>query len=300
MKLSSFILFLPPLLGFSVAWETDQRCLRRTLEGGDAMFLPQDISTMDTNSESVAVSDMTPNLRGTEDRHRYLQSSSTFMLKMYWQQGYCWQEEWIERKWCMSCIGSSCEEGEMLDIEACDSTRATQHFRYRAIAGTGGGQLRTATKSLCLDRVSHSQYILTQCRRTNLESQILVGIKTDGSRFELTPMGSSGQCIVNNNHHPTPGERLFSTSCSTAHDSHTSFWMSYNESSSVTSDSTQPLKALSMRNPECSTSQPCGRCEGDCDMDEECQGNLQCKQRWNTEAVPGCSGTGVSGKDYCY
>jgi hypothetical protein len=45
---------------------------------------------------------------------------------------------------------------------------------------------------------------------------------------------------------------------------------------------------------------PLGECEGDCDTDEECGDGLLCFERDGTEAVPGCSGTGVSGKDYCF
>lgn len=36
-----------------------------------------------------------------------------------------------------------------------------------------------------------------------------------------------------------------------------------------------------------------------CDKDNQCQPGLICKQRGGTEAVPGCSGSGVSGSDYC-
>jgi len=37
-----------------------------------------------------------------------------------------------------------------------------------------------------------------------------------------------------------------------------------------------------------------------CDNDSQCQFPLKCMQRGGIEAVPGCSGEGVSGKDYCY
>jgi hypothetical protein len=40
-------------------------------------------------------------------------------------------------------------------------------------------------------------------------------------------------------------------------------------------------------------------CQGDCDSDAECEGNLKCAQRSGLEEVPGCKGQGVSGKDYC-
>lgn len=46
---------------------------------------------------------------------------------------------------------------------------------------------------------------------------------------------------------------------------------------------------------------PLGLCEGDCDNDSECLGNLSCFQRDGTEPVPGCAGVGGSpGNDYCY
>ena len=40
-------------------------------------------------------------------------------------------------------------------------------------------------------------------------------------------------------------------------------------------------------------------CEGDCDDDSECEGNLICWQRDSTEVVPGCGTGGVSDTDYC-
>ena len=46
------------------------------------------------------------------------------------------------------------------------------------------------------------------------------------------------------------------------------------------------------------------RCGGDCDYDTDkhngCKGFLKCKQRNGYERVPGCSGNGRSGFDYCY
>jgi len=41
-------------------------------------------------------------------------------------------------------------------------------------------------------------------------------------------------------------------------------------------------------------------CEGDCDNDSQCEVGLKCFQRTTFQAVPGCSGEGSSGKDYCY
>jgi len=49
-----------------------------------------------------------------------------------------------------------------------------------------------------------------------------------------------------------------------------------------------------------SEGQPLGKCEGDCVSDSDCQIGLVCMQRNDNEPVPGCGGTPVSGKGYCY
>lgn len=43
-----------------------------------------------------------------------------------------------------------------------------------------------------------------------------------------------------------------------------------------------------------------GHCQGDCDEDKDCAGELICKQRTAMEVVPGCAGKGRNGFDYCY
>jgi hypothetical protein len=43
-----------------------------------------------------------------------------------------------------------------------------------------------------------------------------------------------------------------------------------------------------------------GLCEGDCDSDSDCESGLKCFLRSGFKAVPGCSGRGHNGADYCY
>ena len=45
---------------------------------------------------------------------------------------------------------------------------------------------------------------------------------------------------------------------------------------------------------------PLLECRGDCDRDSDCNGGLECFKRDDVTPVPGCSGEGVSKKDYCY
>lgn len=47
-------------------------------------------------------------------------------------------------------------------------------------------------------------------------------------------------------------------------------------------------------------SYPLDECQGDCGGDKHCAGQLTCFKRKSSEPVPGCSGSGDLGKDYCY
>ena len=44
---------------------------------------------------------------------------------------------------------------------------------------------------------------------------------------------------------------------------------------------------------------PLQLCQGDCDDDGDCAGGLKCFQRYGFAPVPGCSGNGIYGYDYC-
>jgi len=62
----------------------------------------------------------------------------------------------------------------------------------------------------------------------------------------------------------------------------------------------QPDDVLKRRSPTCSQTRPCQKCEGDCDNDSECVGNLKCFDRRGSTGtadapVPGCSGLGRTG-----
>lgn len=52
----------------------------------------------------------------------------------------------------------------------------------------------------------------------------------------------------------------------------------------------------------CSPGQPCQQCEGDCRMNWDCAGSLECYRRPGEYGipVPGCKGEGTLGNDYCY
>lgn len=53
---------------------------------------------------------------------------------------------------------------------------------------------------------------------------------------------------------------------------------------------------------ECTASNPCGACEGDCDINSHCKSPLKCYSRavGSVDLVPGCSGLGIAGELGCY
>ena len=60
-----------------------------------------------------------------------------------------------------------------------------------------------------------------------------------------------------------------------------------------------PQLVQTVRRPKEPNASSLQMCEGDCDTDLHCAGSLFCFQRLSNEPVPGCSGTGTPGVDYC-
>lgn len=224
LPLPFLLLSLSLMLSVSVAWQTDSRCYRRLQE--DKTHSMRDERDVGIDPDSIDL--MTQVSITTDQKNRELQSStsSTFQLKMYWQEGYCWQEEWIERRWCMSCQGKTCGSGERLWLQTCNAGDSTQKFKYIAVSGSGGGQLMTSTTNLCLERITDSSFKLSSCSSTKT-SQVFLGITTDGKPFELHPKSNGNKCLVNNDHHPKAGEVIYSADCTLARSVHTDQWTSY-------------------------------------------------------------------------
>ena len=70
----------------------------------------------------------------------------------------------------------------------------------------------------------------------------------------------------------------------------------------VDNNNPQEEKELSIFLGGCSRSRPCEQCEGDCNRDEDCTGDLECYRRPGDHdtPIPGCGGAGRRGYDYCY
>jgi hypothetical protein len=92
-----------------------------------------------------------------------------FRLKMYWQEGYHWQEEDFERKWCLECADctalnfdgtgaqcravTACAVNHQLWIRNCDATSRRDWFAVDTVAGGWFHQIRVVS-SLTLSSAS--------------------------------------------------------------------------------------------------------------------------------------------------
>ena len=189
----------------AAAWNVDSRCTkRRELEGFPFDPNEPDLTLIEDNKESFTLVSSeinlsmttlsTKNLRGSNAHmHRQLESLIPFRLRLYWEEGYCWQEEWDERKWCLECEGGICTEGSYLWLQECSSS-SNQKFVYEPVPGTGGGKLKPYTQQdLCWTRTRINAHQLKPCGNDfkdgmGRDVQILLGFTYDGS-FELHPNG---------------------------------------------------------------------------------------------------------------
>lgn len=305
--------FLWLLLNAASAWKVDPRCPdpvnRRLEEGADVEedvgfddFLPED--DFPVSAIPNFLTDMSSGaLRG---QHRDLKAGpDVFAVKMYWEAGFCWQEEYdLHREWCWECKGSGCSDGKGLWWQKCDSKDKKQQFSYIPSSTNGDGQFRWAHDNLCLQRVSGFRYEMKRC--STHPNQIIVGFNAN-SPFEMFPKGDRDKCI-NQHHHPKAGEIVENTRCKTARYWKTNLMelVSISETGNPPDDDNsrkiEDPNAVRLRKPQCTNNKKCERCEGDCDRDSHCQGNLICYQRRGLTKyvpVPGCGGDPRPGMFAC-
>lgn len=149
------------------------------------------------------------------------QKPNGFRIKMYWEKGYFWQEERIEKFWCMECI-NGCKLGNQIHIMECDN----DNTRFQFINDSSSAvQVKVADTNLCLELKGSSVIKLESCESNN-SRQIFKsgrGNFNDG-RFELHV---SNGCLTQM-HHPRCEEVVFNdNNCYLARYWDTSYWVKY-------------------------------------------------------------------------
>lgn len=151
--------------------------------------------------------------------------SDSFMLRLYWQSSYFWQETYEETWWCLECTkcdefslgdgpnygcvvpgndGGSCREGHAVWIRKCKDTR--RKYEWNIIRNPrSGDQIQAAGSNLCLSTINNKYVEMRQCD-SNSQNQLFMPIN-DINQFEIRPYGqrtwslSSAKCL-SQLHHP--------------------------------------------------------------------------------------------------
>eukprot|EP00980_Cylindrotheca_fusiformis_P021849 scaffold8682_cov122-Cylindrotheca_fusiformis.AAC.6 len=177
-----------------------------------------------------------------------ISSNWRFKLKLYWEEGYFWQEETRERYWCMECTrcnsygrgdgweygcesydnGSedSCREGDALWVRDCRDRGA----RFNVLQKHKSGYLlRLDDSNLCIER-SNVHLMIKRCDMD--EKDQLWMPWHDFSKFELRPYeqrdrDAKDAYCVSQTHHPKSREMLGLHNCATTEGHQTRYWEEY-------------------------------------------------------------------------
>lgn len=193
--------------------ETVPGCSGNDPTGNDYCYDPND------SLESIPGTNVTSNQSIPE----------TFGLKLHWEEGYLWQEETIERKWCLRCESdqAACWPGRRVYLTNCETDMITQfQFVYQEDASFF---IKLANTDLCLTAPddTRDRYLVQYCDTRNARQMFVTsGNATWGGTFEIHPEWARDGC-VSNTHHPKFGESLYLWSCSLSRFSDTSLWTFY-------------------------------------------------------------------------
>jgi hypothetical protein len=148
---------------------------------------------------------------------------SPFRLRLYWENGYYWQEDRSETFWCMEC--GECQENDSIYIKWCSDSSSQQFTKV-------GDTIRPLSdQSLCFTTTgTHSEsrpIRLWPCKdeRSGSDEQRFEGFHAS-ERFELHPLGDTSLCL-SQTHHPKDDERVWPDSCSITRDDTTNYWVTF-------------------------------------------------------------------------
>eukprot|EP00984_Skeletonema_dohrnii_P019478 scaffold9314_cov99-Skeletonema_dohrnii-CCMP3373.AAC.3 len=149
-----------------------------------------------------------------------------FRLKLYWENGYYWQEITTEKFWCMACpSGEECNRNDKMELRDCKN-KSSQDAQFVATSIGKGHQFRIANTNLCLQKSRRGSSIKLKPCNTKNKWQHFVGFKPDGNKFDLRPSTGSKRCL-SQHHHPKRGEIIYAETCFKAHRVDTGYWVAY-------------------------------------------------------------------------
>jgi hypothetical protein len=175
----------------------------------------------------------------------HVAADSVFRLKMFWEQGYFWQEETFERRWCLECTScpelnfndnsnfctsvGQCEVGDQLWVTNCDGGGGTE---FSVLPAGEYTQIHiandTLSDSLCLEHIRNRYMVVTICNATD-SAQLFLPFNND-TAFPITPLdystGDHDYCATQQ-HHPKSHEIVGLKNCTDAYKYDTGLWVTY-------------------------------------------------------------------------
>ncbi|KAL3939442.1 MAG: hypothetical protein SGBAC_005844, partial [Bacillariaceae sp.] len=171
--------------------------------------------------------------------------SSSFQIRLYWEEGYYWQEDRDEMFYCMECAdcdeystgdgddadcrsrGSSsarCREGHLIWVEWCNR----RDYQFEIIQHyDSSNQVRVHGTDLCFSTVRNRYLELRPCQKS--DALQLWSPIADTKRFELRPFDQrnwtrdEARCL-SQQHHPKSEELVALHSCAEARQDETVYW----------------------------------------------------------------------------
>lgn len=149
-------------------------------------------------------------------------TSTSFYLKRYWQYGYHWQGERFERRWCLDCYGSNCDEGDPLILVECSEDTPT---KLEFVDYGSEFLIKIANDDLCLQLNQDHFFYLESCSPSNSLQRFVSqnGDRNGTGRFEISPSTKSGFCLTQR-HEPRRGEAVRWETCELCRTLDTSYW----------------------------------------------------------------------------
>jgi len=172
-----------------------------------------------------------------------------FKVRLQWQRSYFWQEEKVERFWCLECVRCTsygggdgnehgcrsystgdegvCQRGDSIWIRDCRS----RGNRFNVLENRDSGfMLRVATTDLCVTRERRRWLKVDYCDRSDTNQQFVPWDNYD--KFELRPLaykdwGEREADCISQLHHPKQDELVSLHNCRLCRIYETRYWQVY-------------------------------------------------------------------------
>lgn len=142
-------------------------------------------------------------------------------LRMYWEEGYYWQEDVGETWWCMR------HDSGKAEISRCDSRKSEQVMRLIMLPD-GQAMIKSVELGKCIrNSRSGGQARFTTCNQEDPQQLFIAQNGGWNSRhFEITKIGEEDDCLTQL-HHPRNGEEIEMYDCLDERRHTTSAWELY-------------------------------------------------------------------------